>query len=205
MDFFFNYGPKDFKDKEPKEIIKMKPGKVSVDFLEINKDDEIFKALSPAAIKAIQMLIDSKDNMKIYEKCYNKNGIAPPPEKKEQPEKKEVPDKKEVQMPMQIPMQMQMPIPMPMPMPMPIHLNKSSSPLKKGSSNRPLSHRMSPLKAPAPVPVAPVPVPVAPVLETQKGGKRRSKKSKKGKRSKKSKKGKRTRKTRKNKRKSRKQ
>jgi len=73
MDFFsFNYKPKDFKGKTPKEIVDMKPNKVGDDFF--TKYAEEIKTLSEEEINAIQLLSDLKNKTKILEKCYTKRG-----------------------------------------------------------------------------------------------------------------------------------
>jgi len=71
MDFFsFNYKPKDFKGKSPKEIVEMKPNKVGDDFF--IKYAEELKTLTEEEINAIQLLSDLKNKTKILEKCYTK-------------------------------------------------------------------------------------------------------------------------------------
>jgi hypothetical protein len=73
MDFFsFNYKPKDFKGKTPKDIVDMKPNKVGDDFF--TKYAEEIKTLSEEEINAIQLLSDLKNKTKILEKCYTKRG-----------------------------------------------------------------------------------------------------------------------------------
>jgi hypothetical protein len=73
MDFFsFNYKPKDFKGKSPKEIVEMKPNKVGDDFF--TKYAEELKTLTEEEISAIQLLSDLKNKTKILEKCYTKRG-----------------------------------------------------------------------------------------------------------------------------------
>lgn len=73
MDFFsFNYKPKDFKGKTPKDILAMKPTKVSADFF--TKYAEEIKTLSEDEISAIRLLSDLNDKTKIYDKCYTKRG-----------------------------------------------------------------------------------------------------------------------------------
>lgn len=73
----FNYAPKDFIGKSPEYILdKMKPTKIDDDFFaKYDKPENAdFKLLTPSIKAAIQLLIDLKKKMVIYEKCYNKNG-----------------------------------------------------------------------------------------------------------------------------------
>lgn len=76
----FNYAPKDFIGKSPEYILdKMKPTKIDDDFFaKYDKPENAdFKLLTPSIKAAIQLLIDLKKKMVIYEKCYNKNGSTP--------------------------------------------------------------------------------------------------------------------------------
>ena len=70
--FNSSYGIKDFKDKKPEEIVEMKVNKIDEHFLETSAKDkaEEFKELTPETKAAIQLLIDLKHKINIYNKYY---------------------------------------------------------------------------------------------------------------------------------------
>ena len=66
-----NYKPKSFKGKTVKEILAMKSGSVGADFFDPANDQAIAEAgLLPEQLDAIEMLRDSKDKTKVFERCY---------------------------------------------------------------------------------------------------------------------------------------
>jgi hypothetical protein len=66
-----NYKPNSFKGKTVKEILAMKSGSVGADFFDPANDQAIAEAgLLPEQLDAIEMLRDSKDKTKVYERCY---------------------------------------------------------------------------------------------------------------------------------------
>jgi hypothetical protein len=75
---FFNstYGPKDFLNKTPEEIVEMKVNKIDENFFETSAKDkpEDFNQLTPESKGAIQLLIDLKHKINIYNKFYKPNG-----------------------------------------------------------------------------------------------------------------------------------
>lgn len=78
MDFFsFNYKPSSFKGKTPEAILEMKPNKVDKDFFTkyTNENNKDFIELTSEMKGAIQLLIDLKHKVTIYNKCY-KNSFA---------------------------------------------------------------------------------------------------------------------------------
>ena len=84
----FNYGPKDFIGKTPEDILdKMKPNKIDDNFFEkYNKpDNQAYQQLSPSIIGAIQLLIDLKKKIVIYDKCYKNAGPTKAPARVQEP------------------------------------------------------------------------------------------------------------------------
>ena len=78
MDFFsFNYKPGSFKGKTPEAILEMKPNKIDKEFFTkyTNENNESFRELTPEIKGAIQLLIDLKNKVTIYNKCY-KNSFS---------------------------------------------------------------------------------------------------------------------------------
>ena len=66
-----NYSPKNFKGKSVKEILAMKPSKVSDDFFSVGNEPAIAEAgLMKEQLQAIELLMDLKNKEKIMEKCY---------------------------------------------------------------------------------------------------------------------------------------
>ena len=66
-----NYSPKNFKGKSVKEILAMKPSKVSDDFFSVGNEPAIAEAgLMKEQLQAIELLMDLKNKEKILEKCY---------------------------------------------------------------------------------------------------------------------------------------
>ena len=66
-----NYSPKNFKSKSVKEILAMKPSKVSDDFFSVGNEPAIAEAgLMKEQLQAIELLMDLKNKEKIMEKCY---------------------------------------------------------------------------------------------------------------------------------------
>ena len=73
MDFFsFNYKPSSFKGKTPEAILEMKSNKIDKDFFTKynSENNEDFRELTSEMKGAIQLLIDLKNKVTIYNKCY---------------------------------------------------------------------------------------------------------------------------------------
>ena len=82
MDFFsFNYKPSSFKGKTPEAILEMKSNKVDKDFFTKynSENNEDFRELTPEMKGAIQLLIDLKHKVTIYNKCYKNSFPAEKP------------------------------------------------------------------------------------------------------------------------------
>lgn len=116
MDFFsFNYKPKSFKGKTPEAILEMKPTKIDKNFFTKynSENNEDYRELSPEMKGAIQLLIDLKSKIVIYNKCYKNSFQSERPRKqntmKQRPEQgqdqERMPMQEQERMPMQVPMQ----------------------------------------------------------------------------------------------------
>lgn len=82
MDFFsFNYKPSSFKGKTPEAILEMKSNKIDKDFFTKynNENNEDFRELTSEMKGAIQLLIDLKHKVTIYNKCYKNSFPAEKP------------------------------------------------------------------------------------------------------------------------------
>ena len=82
MDFFnFNYKPSSFKGKTPEAILEMKSNKVDKDFFTKynSENNEDFRELTPEMKGAMQLLIDLKHKVTIYNKCYKNSFPAEKP------------------------------------------------------------------------------------------------------------------------------
>ena len=82
MDFFsFNYKPSSFKGKTPEAILEMKSNKIDKDFFTKynNENNEDFRELTSEMKGAIQLLIDLKHKVTIYNKCYKNSFSAEKP------------------------------------------------------------------------------------------------------------------------------
>jgi len=83
MDFFsFNYKPSSFKGKTPEAILEMKSNKIDKDFFTKynNENNEDFRELTSEMKGAIQLLIDLKHKVTIYNKCYKNSFPAEKPQ-----------------------------------------------------------------------------------------------------------------------------
>jgi len=83
MDFFsFNYKPSSFKGKTPEAILEMKSNKVDKDFFTKynSENNEDFRELTSEMKGAIQLLIDLKHKVTIYNKCYKNSFPAEKPQ-----------------------------------------------------------------------------------------------------------------------------
>jgi len=83
MDFFsFNYKPSTFKGKTPEAILEMKSNKIDKDFFTKynNENNEDFRELTSEMKGAIQLLIDLKNKVTIYNKCYKNSFPAEKPQ-----------------------------------------------------------------------------------------------------------------------------
>lgn len=82
MDFFsFNYKPSSFKGKTPEAILEMKSNKIDKDFFTKynSENNEDFRELTSEMKGAIQLLIDLKHKVTIYNKCYKNSFPAEKP------------------------------------------------------------------------------------------------------------------------------
>ena len=83
MDFFsFNYKPSSFKGKTPEAILEMKSNKIDKDFFTKynSENNEDFRELTSEMKGAIQLLIDLKHKVTIYNKCYKNSFPAEKPQ-----------------------------------------------------------------------------------------------------------------------------
>jgi hypothetical protein len=117
MDFFsFNYKPKSFKGKTPEAILEMKPTKIDKNFFTKynSENNEDYRELSPEMKGAIQLLIDLKSKIVIYNKCYKNSFQSERPRK--QNTMKQRPEQERMPRPDPMPMQEQERMPRPEPM-----------------------------------------------------------------------------------------